>query len=46
MTNVSDKSCRESKHTFYAQKLCFENRNIYEIMWKGIAESGRPLMKI
>jgi len=51
MRNVSDKCRREnkSKHTFYVQYLFLffpENRAVYEIMWKNIAESGRPQMTI
>jgi hypothetical protein len=42
MRNVSDKVGRKkSKHTFYVQELFFENRAVYETMWKNIAEQGR-----
>ena len=49
MRNVSDKSFRgKSKHTFCVQQFffLFENRAIYEIMWKNIVERGRPQMAI
>jgi hypothetical protein len=33
------------KHTFYVQLRFFENRAVYEIMWKkNVAERGRPQM--
>jgi len=39
MKNVTDKNCREkSKHTFCVQYRFFENRTVYEIMWKNIGE--------
>jgi hypothetical protein len=44
MSNVSDKSCRENQNTFYFQYLIFENRAVYEILWKNIVERGRPQM--
>jgi hypothetical protein len=34
--SVSDKYCRENQNTH------FENRAFYEIMWKNIAQPGRP----
>jgi hypothetical protein len=34
MRTVSDKSCRENQNTLYIQYFCFENRAVYEIMWK------------
>jgi len=48
MRNVSDKSCRENQNThFILNKLFyFENRAIYEIMWKDIAQWGRPQMRV
>jgi hypothetical protein len=33
---------RKSEHIFFAEKLCFESRDVYEIMWKNIVELGRP----
>jgi hypothetical protein len=45
MTNVSDKSCVENQNThFLFNSLFFENRAIYEIMWKNIVESDWPEM--
>ena len=37
----------ESKHIFYIQRLfLFENRALYEIMWKNILQPDRPQMTI
>jgi len=46
MRNVPDKICREkSKRTFYIKFFfCFENRAVYEIKRKNIAEPDRPQM--
>jgi hypothetical protein len=46
MRNVLGKSCRElQKNTFLCSITFFpENRAVYEIMWKNIAEPGRPHM--
>jgi 5,10-methylenetetrahydrofolate reductase len=30
----------------YSITLFFENRSVYEIMWKNVAELGRPQMTI
>jgi len=46
MRNVSNERCTENQNTFFVQQLFFENRALYEIMWKNIAEPGRPEMKI
>ena len=47
MRSVSDKSCRESKNTFYVEKLFFkENRAVCAITWKNIVERGRPPMTV
>jgi len=48
MRNVSGRSCRENQNTFYFQLLflSFENRAVYEIMWKNTVERGRPQMTI
>jgi hypothetical protein len=43
MKNVSDKRCTES---FVYSVTLFENRTVYEIMWKNIAESDRSQMTI
>jgi hypothetical protein len=48
MENVSDGNCRESKkNTFYTQRFFFffENRIVYEIMWKIMEEPERPQMR-
>ena len=45
MRNVSDKSCRENEDTHFVFSNFFfkiENRDVYEIMWKNIAEPDRP----
>jgi hypothetical protein len=43
MKNVSGKSCGEYQIThFMSSNLFFENRAVYEIMWKNIVERGRP----
>jgi hypothetical protein len=34
------------KHTFCIQELFFENRSVYEIMWKNIVEPDRTQMTI
>ena len=34
MRNVSNKSCRENQNTHFV--FFFENRAIYEVMWKNI----------
>ena len=47
MRNVSDKSFRENQNTnFILNNFFFENRAMYEIMWKKGVEVGRPQMKI
>jgi len=42
MKNVSDKSCREKQNTYFNFNNVFENRAIYETMWKNIVQPGRP----
>jgi len=47
MKNVTDKLCRETQNTHFMFNNFFsENRAIYEIMGKNIAERGRSQMKI
>jgi hypothetical protein len=47
MRNLSNKSCREHHNTHFIFKtFFFENRAVYEIMWKNIAETGRPQVTI
>jgi hypothetical protein len=44
MRNVSDKSCRENQNTHFVFRnfFFFENRAVYEIMWKNISEPDGP----
>jgi hypothetical protein len=44
MKNVSDKSCRKYQNTHFTSTNFFflENRAIYEIKWKNIADPDRP----
>ena len=47
--NVSDKSCRENQNTHFVFDnvfFFFENRAVYEIMWKNIVEQGGPQMAV
>jgi len=47
--NVSDKSCTENQNTHFVFSnffISFENRAVYEIMWKNIVERGRSQMTI
>jgi hypothetical protein len=48
MRNVSDKLCREnqSTHFVFSNIPFYENRAVYEIMWKNIVGRSRPLMTI
>jgi hypothetical protein len=47
MRNVSDKLSRENQNTFVVKYgFFFENRAVYEIIWKNILERGRPHMTI
>jgi len=34
MRSVSDKSCRANQHTHFMFSKFFENRAVYEVMWK------------
>ena len=43
--NVSDKTCRENQ-THFIFKNVSENRVLYEIMWKNMAEPERPHVTI
>jgi hypothetical protein len=41
------KSCRENQNThFVFSNSLFENRAVYEIMWKNIVQPGRPQMTV
>jgi len=48
MSNVSDKVCRgnQNTHFVFSNFLFFENRAVYERMWKNIIEPDRPQMTI
>jgi hypothetical protein len=47
MRIVSDKSHRENQQThFMFSNFFFENRAVYEIMWKNIVQPDRPQMTI
>ena len=44
--NISDKKCRDTPNThFMFHNFFFENRAVYEIMWKNV-DRGRPQMKV
>jgi len=49
MRSVSDKPCRETQNKHFVCSnllffIFFENRAVYEIMWKNTVEMGRPQM--
>ena len=46
MKNISGKSCREFETHILCSMTFFENRAVYETMWKNIVERGRPQMTI
>ena len=47
MRNVSDKNFTENQNThFVFSNVPFDNRAVYEIMWKNIVERGRPQLTI
>ena len=42
MSKVSDKSCKVNKTThFILSKVFFENRAVYEIVWKNMAQQDK-----
>jgi len=45
MKYIPGKSCRKKTH-FNLHNFFFENRTVYEIMWKNTAEPNRPQMTI
>jgi hypothetical protein len=42
MGNISDKNCSVYQNTHFVLIDFFENRVVYEIMWKNFVERGRP----
>ena len=47
MRNVSNKTVDKSKtHILFPVIFFFENRVVYEIMWKNMVQPGRPQMTI
>jgi len=43
MRNVSDKSCRVNQNThFVFSNIFYENRAVYELMWKNNVHPDRP----
>jgi len=47
MKNISDNSCKENPNThFMLHNFFFENRDVYEIMWKNVVERDKPQLPI
>jgi hypothetical protein len=47
MRNVSDKSCTELQNTQFMNDIFFfENRAVYEILWKNMVQPDRPHVTI
>jgi hypothetical protein len=46
MRKVADKICAENQNIHLMFNNFFENRAVYEIMWKNIIEPDRPKMTI
>jgi len=47
MRNISNKICIENQNTHFVLKNCFfQNRAVYEKMWKNILDRDWPQMKI
>ena len=46
MRNVSDENYRENQNTFVFNNLFFENRVVYDIMWKNFVEPDRPQLAV
>ena len=44
--SISDRRWRDNQNTFCFRYFYFENRTVYEIMWKNIVEPSRPQMII
>jgi len=45
MKNVSYTLCRETLNKHFVFNISYENRAVYEIMWKNRVESGRSQMR-
>ena len=46
MKRISDKSCRETRNTHFTFNNPPESTAAYNVMWKNVAERGRPQMQI
>ena len=47
MGNVSDEPCRENQNThFESCNVFFQNRAVYEIIWKNFVQRDRPQKRI
>jgi len=48
MRNMADKNCRENQNSHFMSNnfFSFENRAVYEILWKNTVDPGRPQMTI
>jgi hypothetical protein len=48
MRNISDQSCIENQNThfMFSNFFFFENRAVYEVMWKNTVQPGRQQMTI
>jgi hypothetical protein len=44
MTDFSDKIVKKIKSHIFFSVACFENRTVYEIMWKYFVQGDRPQM--
>ena len=44
---VFQKKCKENRNTYFVfDNFFFENRTVYEIMWKNSVEQGKPQMTV
>ena len=47
MRSVSERSCRDNQNTYFViNNFFFENRAVYEIMWKNTVQPDRPQMAV
>ena len=46
MRNVSDNFVQKNKTQYLCSTTSFQNRAVYEIMWKNLVEPDRPQMTI